>query len=74
MPEWHIGELSERDENNILLNLAYSEFLSLECFWVLFAQKVQNRKLTGLDSRLRGNDGIRGMLCIPFFVPIMISL
>jgi hypothetical protein len=39
MPEWHVGELSERDENSLFLNQVYSEFLPLECFCYFLHKK-----------------------------------
>ena len=34
--------LFERHEKQIFLEVRKSEFVSLECFWVLFAEKVPN--------------------------------
>ena len=36
------GKLFERDENRMMMNSVYSEFLPLECFWYFWQQKYNN--------------------------------
>lgn len=48
-------KLSERDEKSIQMNLVYSEFLSLECFWYFWQQKYKEKKVSTLAGNKYSN-------------------